>query len=241
MIAVKNSGSPVSVSKARRWIMFDRIADTYDWINRCMTAGLDQRWRRHVARALNPSVKTVLDIASGTMDVALMIARVRPTIQKIVALDMAERMLAIGQSKCRKAGVHTIEAVVADVHDLPFEPQSFDAVTVAFGVRNFENLDRALSQIAMVLKTGGQLIILESCRPKNRIIAVCHRFFLRTWVRLIGGFFSGSTDSYTYLSDSIHTFSSPEDMMVRLKNAGFSSISYRYFMMQSVQCLYAIR
>ena len=138
----------------------------------------------------------LLDIASGTMDVAISAIKIRPDIKSVIALDMAENMLEIGVKKCQSLDINKIEKKVADIHQLPFQDQSFDAATVSFGIRNFEKLDVAFNETFRVLKSGGNFIILESCQPKSKLLAVLNNIYLKTWVRGMGVLFSGNGDSY---------------------------------------------
>ena len=153
-------------SKKERWIMFNQISKTYDLINRWITFGMDIKWRNAMIDLLPKPCDKLLDIASGTMDVALTATKSRPDIKEIIALDMAEKMLEIGSNKCKEDNIHTIHAKVADVHQLPFEDNAFDAATVSFGIRNFEKLDQAFRETCRVIKPTGEFIILESCQPK---------------------------------------------------------------------------
>ena len=221
--------------------MFNKISKTYDLINRFITFGMDIRWRNAMIQLLPSSCHQVLDIASGTMDVAITACKKRPDIQRVIALDMAENMLAIGEKKCRAQHINAIQAKVADVHQLPFDNGAFDAATVSFGIRNFEHLDQAFKETYRVIKPGGSFVILESCQPRNWWLAMLNNIYLNTWVRGMGILFSGNGDSYGYLAKSIQTFHSPEKLKGMLESAGFSRVDIRYFMFQSVQLIHAIK
>ena len=221
--------------------MFNKIAKTYDFINRLITFGMDIRWRKAMIRKIPKSTNSILDIASGTMDVAITMAKSRTDKLSIIALDMAETMLDIGLKKCKKLKISTIKKVVADIHKLPFESETFDAATVSFGIRNFEHLDQAFKETQRVLKQDGTFIILESCQPQNFIMRFFNGIYLNTWVRLMGILFSGHGDSYGYLAKSIQTFYSPNELKELLFTAGFKQVEIRYFMFQSVQLIHAIK
>ncbi len=221
--------------------MFNKIAKTYDFINRLITFGLDIRWRKAMINLVPKSTNSMLDIASGTMDVAIAMAKSRPHKLSIIALDMAETMLDIGLKKCQRLKIKTINKVVGDVHKLPFGSETFEAATVSFGIRNFEHLDQAFKETQRVLKRDGSFIILESCQPHNFIMRFLNGIYLNTWVRLMGILFSGHGDSYGYLAKSIQTFYSPTELKKLLFNAGFKHVEIRYFMFQSVQLIHATK
>lgn len=221
--------------------MFNKIAKTYDFINRLITFGMDIKWRKQMIQLIPESSNKLLDIASGTMDVALTAANEKPSLSTIIALDMAENMLDIGLQKCQEQGVHLIKKQVADIHDLPFPPNEFDAATVSFGIRNFENLDQAFKETHRILIESGTFLILESCQPTNSLLKFLNGIYLNTWVRLMGVLFSGYGDSYGYLAKSIQTFHSPQELKNKLKAVGFKNVEIRYFMFQSVQLIHAVK
>ena len=221
--------------------MFNQISKTYDLINRFITFGMDINWRNAMINLLPTPCSNVLDIASGTMDVAISATKKRPDIQSIIALDMAEDMLSIGEKKCQYQHIKTIQKKVADVHQMPFEDASFDAATVSFGIRNFEHLDQAFKDTHRVIKPNGSFIILESCQPSNKVLALLNTIYLKTWVRGMGLLLSGNGDSYGYLAKSIQTFHSPDELSDMLKLAGFKQVTIRFFMFQSVQLIHAVK
>ena len=221
--------------------MFDQIAKTYDFINRLITFGMDIHWRAQMINILPVPCFHLLDIASGTMDVAIAATKKRSDINQVIALDMAENMLDVGQKKCELDGLTNVTKTVADVHKMPFDASFFDAATVSFGIRNFENLQQAFSETFRVIKKSGSFIILESCQPKNPIMKLLNGIYLNTWVRLMGILFSGYGDSYGYLAKSIQTFHSPEEIREMLIDAGFKHVVIQYFMFQSVQLIHATK
>jgi demethylmenaquinone methyltransferase / 2-methoxy-6-polyprenyl-1,4-benzoquinol methylase len=197
--------------------MFDRIAPVYDVMNRVMTAGLDRRWRRLAVRAVVWPGDRVLDACCGTGDFAVEAERRGG---RVVGLDFSERMLARAR---RKSG--TIEWVHGDALTLPFADGEFDAVTVGFGVRNLENLERGLSELGRVLRPGGRIAVLEITRPRGVL-----RPFFRLWfdvlVPLAGKVLPGGK-AYTYLPASVRRFPGPEDLSALLEGADFGEVRYR--------------
>ena len=221
--------------------MFDSIASTYDKINRWITFGSDIYWRNAMVNKISSKATSLLDVASGTMDVALTAVKKCQQLQLVTALDMAKDMLLIGEEKCRKIGVTKIKSVVADVHEMPFSDNTYDALTVSFGIRNFEHLNDAFSEMHRVLNNGGSLIILESCQPRNRLLKILNHCYLKYWVQPIGGVFSGKKAAYSYLMETIESFSTPEELKNMLIAAGFSKVEIKFVMFQSVQIIYAVK
>jgi demethylmenaquinone methyltransferase / 2-methoxy-6-polyprenyl-1,4-benzoquinol methylase len=197
--------------------MFDRIAPVYDFMNRAMTLGLDTRWRRlTVATAVRPGDR-VLDVCCGTGDLALASSEAGA---HVVGLDFSEKMLARARNKS-----DTVDWVRGDATDMPFADGEFDAVTVGFGIRNFEDLERGLAEIARVLRAGGRFGCLEITRPRGLL-----RPFFRVWfdalVPLAGKVLPGG-GAYTYLPASVRRFPGPEDLASAFARAGFSKIEWR--------------
>ena len=199
--------------------MFDRIAPVYDVMNRVMTAGLDGRWRRETATAAVSPGDRVLDLCCGTGDLALASARAGG---QVTGLDFSERMLERAR---RKSG--EIEWVQGDALALPFEDDSFDAATVGFGVRNLEDLDRGLAELARVLHPGGRLGVLEITRPQG-LLSPFYSVWFGGVVPVLGKLLPGGS-AYTYLPASVKRFPGPEDLARFLREAGFSDVRYRLF------------
>jgi len=197
--------------------MFDRIAPVYDAMNRVMTAGLDQRWRRLTAEVAVREGDRVLDACCGTGDLAVADLRAGA---RVVGLDFSERMLERARRKSAE-----VEWVRGDLLELPFEDESFDAATVGFGVRNVADLERALRELRRVLRPGGRLGILETTTPRGPL-----RIFYRLWfdriVPLLGKLLRGGS-AYTYLPASVRRFPGPEDLAALLRDAGFGDVSFR--------------
>lgn len=186
--------------------MFDTISGDYDGLNRIISLGTDIKWRKRIVSLLaKESPRKILDIATGTGDLA--IALVGTGAEKIVGLDLSPGMLEVGKAKVSKKGLdHTIEMVLGDSEDLPFGEASFDAVTVAFGVRNFENLDLGLQQIYKVLRPGGKLVVLETSVPTKTPLKQGYRFYTKYLLPLMGKIFSKDRAAYAYLSESASKF-----------------------------------
>ena len=199
--------------------MFDRIAPVYDAMNRVMTAGLDQRWRRETARAVVRPGDSVLDACCGTGDLAVAAAREGG---RVTGLDFSERMLERARRKAP-----AIAWVEGDLLALPFEDASFDAATVGFGVRNVEDLERGLRELRRVLRPGGRLGVLEITQPRGAL-----RPFYRLWfdriVPLLGRVLPGGS-AYTYLPASVRRFPGPDELVSMLEAAGFGDVRYRTF------------
>jgi demethylmenaquinone methyltransferase/2-methoxy-6-polyprenyl-1,4-benzoquinol methylase len=197
--------------------MFDRIAPVYDLMNRAMSLGLDVRWRRMTARAVVRPGDRVLDVCCGTGDLAL---ADRQAGGDVTGLDFSERMLARARRKS-----DAIEWIRGDATALPFPEEAFDAVTVGFGVRNLEDLEHGLRELARVLRPGGRLGCLEITRPRGML-----RPFFRLWfdglVPLAGRVLPGGS-AYTYLPASVRRFPGPEDLAGAMERAGFSAIRWK--------------
>ena len=197
--------------------MFDRIAPVYDVMNRVMTAGLDQRWRRLTVAAVVRPGDRVLDACCGTGDLAVAATRAGA---RVTGLDFSERML----DRARRKSL-AVEWVEGDLLDLPFEAAKFDAATVGFGVRNVADLERALAELRRVLRTGGRLAILEITTPRGLL-----RPFYRLWfdgiVPLLGKLLPGGS-AYTYLPASVRRFPGPDELAALMNAAGFDDVRYR--------------
>jgi demethylmenaquinone methyltransferase/2-methoxy-6-polyprenyl-1,4-benzoquinol methylase len=199
--------------------MFDRIAPVYDAMNRTMTAGLDQRWRRATAEAVVRPGDAVLDACCGTGDLALAAARAGG---RVTGLDFSDRMLERARRKAPE-----LDWVSGDVLALPFADGSFDAATVGFGVRNVEELERALAELRRVLRSGGRLGILEITRPRGAL-APFYRLWFDGVVPLVGRLLPGGS-AYTYLPASVRRFPAPDELAGRIVAAGFGDVRYRLF------------
>jgi demethylmenaquinone methyltransferase / 2-methoxy-6-polyprenyl-1,4-benzoquinol methylase len=196
--------------------MFDRIAPVYDVMNRAMSAGLDQRWRRLTARAVVRPGDDVLDACCGTGDLAL---AAHAEGGNVTGLDFSERMLERARRKSS-----AVEWVRGDLLALPFADGSFDAATIGFGVRNVLDLERALSELRRVLRPGGRLAILEITRPRG-ILSPFYRLWFDTLVPLAGKLLPGGS-AYTYLPASVRRFPGPDEFADLLRRSGFTDVRY---------------
>lgn len=201
--------------------MFDNIAGRYDFLNHFLSLGIDRYWRKAAVRKLRDlRPKIVLDIATGTADLAIETLKAGP--EKIFGVDISVEMLSLGRKKLRQRKLDDrIELLEGDSEHLFFENDKFDAVTVAFGVRNFENLQAGLREIHRVLRPGGRLVILEFSKPTNRFMAGLYRFYSTRVTPFIGRVISGDSAAYTYLHESIEAFPSGNLFLKELTASGF--------------------
>ncbi|HSB38272.1 MAG TPA: ubiquinone/menaquinone biosynthesis methyltransferase [Gaiellaceae bacterium] len=199
--------------------MFDRISPVYDAMNRTMTMGLDQRWRRAAVAAVVRPGDRVLDACSGTGDLAVAALRAGG---RVTGLDFSERML----KRAGRKGPE-VEWVQGDALALPFEDGSFDAATVGFGVRNLDDLERGLAELRRVLRPGGRVAILEITRPRG-LLAPFYRLWFDGLVPLLGRLLPGGS-AYTYLPASVRRFPGPDDLAGLLRGAGFEDVRWRTF------------
>lgn len=204
--------------------MFDTISNNYDGLNRVISFGIDVKWRKKVVALVDEkNPQQVLDIATGTGDLAINLAKTGAN--RIIGLDLSEGMLAVGRKKVAKEQLsHLIELVQGDSEALPFENNTFDAITVAFGVRNFENLDKGLSEIYRVLKPGGIFVILETSVPTKFPFKQGYNFYTKNLLPLIGKLFSKDEDAYSYLSESAAAFPYGERFNNILRKVGFTKV-----------------
>jgi demethylmenaquinone methyltransferase/2-methoxy-6-polyprenyl-1,4-benzoquinol methylase len=202
--------------------MFDTISGNYDGLNRVISLGIDVKWRKKVVEIVgkdNP--KQILDIATGTGDLALMMAKLNP--ERIVGLDISSGMLEVGKNKIAKANLSDkIEMIVGDSEDMPFADSTFDAITVSFGVRNFANLNKGIKEIARVLKPTGVLVILETSNPTKFPFKQGYKLYTNIALPLVGKLFSKDKTAYSYLSESANSFPFGEAFNNILQKNGFS-------------------
>ena len=204
--------------------MFDNISQKYDFLNRSLSAGIDILWRNKMVgllKKLNP--KNILDIATGTGDVAISLTKLNP--QKITGIDISEGMLSIGKKKIIEKNLSRfIDLEKGDAENLRFENNSFDAVTVAFGVRNFENLEKGLTEIQRVLKPEGKLVILEFSRPNAFPVKQVYDFYFRYFCPWWGKLISKDASAYRYLYESVLAFPEGKNFTEILGKIGFEGI-----------------
>jgi demethylmenaquinone methyltransferase / 2-methoxy-6-polyprenyl-1,4-benzoquinol methylase len=206
--------------------MFDNIAPKYDFLNRLLSLKIDVLWRKTLVNWLKKDQpKKILDVATGTGD--LVIAVHQGTKAQMVGLDLSQQMLNVGIKKVADAGLtQQIDMIKGDAENLPFDTNSFDAVTVAFGVRNFENLNKGLAEMQRVLKPKASLYILEFSKPEGFFSPV-YMFYFKKILPTIGKFFSKDPRAYTYLPDSVNSFPYGEEMRKILLNLNFTKVEYQ--------------
>lgn len=207
--------------------MFNNIAHRYDFLNHFLSAGIDYRWRKKAIKIIgktNP--KTILDIATGTGDLAIEACKLNP--KKIEGIDIAEDMLVIGREKIQKKNLSDlINLQTGDAENIQLDDNSFDAVMVAFGVRNFENLEKGLSEMYRVLNKGGLVMILEFSKPGKFPIKQLYHFYFRFILPTLGKIISGDSSAYTYLPDSVSAFPAGEDFLNILTKIGFRNTNHK--------------
>lgn len=204
--------------------MFDDIAYRYDFLNRFLSGGLDVGWRKKALgylKELQP--KKMLDVATGTADVAIMAsALLKPNL--IVGIDISDGMLEIGRKKIAKLRLqNTIELLNGDSETINFENDSFDAVTVAFGVRNFQNLEKGIAEIFRVLRPGGKLVVLEFSKPKLPLVKSFYNLYMKVVTPNMGKLFSKNRSAYQYLDESIRKFPEGQNFIKILDDTGYTN------------------
>ncbi len=224
MSKVKPYKNSDSTKKEQVTKMFDNISREYDSLNRVISFGIDVKWRNKVVdivKDVNP--ETILDIATGTGDLAISLVKTKA--KKIIGLDISDGMLEVGRKKINKKELDSIiEMVLADSESLPFDSDSFDAITVAFGVRNFEHLDKGLSEILRVLKPTGKFVILETSVPTKTPFKQGYKLYTKFILPLIGKVFSKDRSAYSYLSESASSFPFGEELNNILREIGFIEV-----------------
>tara|TARA_R110002020_G_scaffold41067_6_gene121084 strand:- start:21308 stop:22081 length:774 start_codon:yes stop_codon:yes gene_type:complete len=205
--------------------MFDTISENYDGLNRVISLGSDIKWRKKVIKMVaEKKPRTILDIATGTGDLAIQFAE-KISAEKIVGLDLSEGMLSVARKKVSGKEIsEKIEFVQADSEALPFEDNTFDAITVSFGIRNFEDLEKGLSEIFRVLKKGGIFVILETSVPSKFPFKQGYYFYSKNILPLVGKMFSKDKVAYKYLSESASVFPHGEALNNILRKIGFKEV-----------------
>ena len=211
--------------------MFDHIAPTYDTLNHVLSMNVDRRWRRHALKEIvDGSAQRILDVACGTGDSTVSIAKAAGEGSTVTGVDISEGMMALVRGKAEKAGVaERIGLEVADGEALPYADGTFDRVTCAFGIRNFEHKEKGLSEFLRVLKPGGKAVILELSVPQNRVVRWAYDLYFTHLLPAIGGAVSGDKAAYRYLPASVHRFPAPQDFCRMMEDAGFTAVRCRTF------------
>ena len=206
--------------------LFDRIAGTYDGLNHGLSLNIDRRWRRKTVAAMN-SAKHVLDVAIGTADLTIEMLKSGKA-EQVTGIDLSEQMMEVGKRKVERLKLkERVEFVYGNAQQMPFEDNCFDAVTCAFGCRNFSDLDAGLREMYRVLKPGGQVTILEFSYPTGRYIRALYDFYFTRVLPFIGRVVSKDKTAYTYLNKSVKSFCWGEAFVQHLHDAGFKEEHFR--------------
>lgn len=208
--------------------MFDHIAHRYDFLNRFLSAGIDIRWRKKALKQLiSIDPKKILDVATGTADVAIMSFNILKP-DHVTGIDISDGMLDIGRKKIQQQKLDAkINLVNGDSESLPFEDASFDAVTVAFGVRNFQNLEKGLGEIRRVLRPGGKIVVLEFSKPNNSFVKFFYNIYMKSITPAMGRLFSKNKKAYQYLDESIRKFPEGKQFLQVLDRSGFTEAYHK--------------
>ena len=205
--------------------MFDNIAGSYDFLNHTLSLGMDNIWRKIAIKELSNKPATILDIATGTADFAIIASK--HTKANITGIDISQGMLDIGVEKITKKGLsNRIHLQLADSEKLPFLDNSYDAITAGFGVRNFEDLNKGLSEMYRTLKPGGKVAILEPSEPTNFPLKQFYNLYFHHILPFIGGIVSKDKNAYTYLPDSVSAFPSGNNFLIELNKVGFKESNH---------------
>jgi len=220
---------PNSSKKEQVEQMFDNIAHSYDFLNHFFSLGIDIRWRKKAIKLLQPlAPKKLLDVATGTADFALTIASSSLSVSQITGIDISNGMLEIGRKKVTEKKMdERISLLQADSENLPFEDNSFDAITVAFGVRNFENLNKGLAEMLRVLRPGGMAIILEFSKPSKFPMKQLFGLYFKGIMPTVGRLVSKDKRAYAYLPESVNAFPEGRDFVDILTKVGYNNIQLR--------------
>ncbi len=224
---VKPNPASEATKKQQVEQMFDNISPRYDFLNHFLSLGVDYSWRTKVRKKVAKfQPATLLDVATGTADLAIELSKI-PGL-KITGVDISQGMLDFGDVKLKQRNLQDrIVLQQADSENLPFADASFDAVTVSFGVRNFENLDKGLGEMCRVLKPGSPMMVLEFSKPTNPVFSRLYWFYFKYILPRLGKLLSKDATAYTYLPQSVAAFPEGEEFVSRAKSAGFSSVNYR--------------
>ena len=211
--------------------MFDGIAPSYDRLNHLMSLNVDKRWRKKALKEIvDGTQQQILDVACGTGDSTVAIARKAGSGSRVTGVDISEGMMALVMEKAAHEGVHDrIKLQVADGENLPFENETFHRVSCAFGIRNFDHKEKGLQEFLRVLRPGGKAVILELSVPENRFVRWLYDLYFLHLMPWIGGRVSGNKEAYKYLPASVHAFPSPSAFCMMMGEAGFRRVRYKSF------------
>ena len=205
--------------------MFDDISPKYDFLNHFLSFGIDRIWRKKLVKLLRkPNPREILDVATGTGDLAIAISKIGP--RKITGIDISEQMLEVGRQKLVKAGLdNLITFQSADAEDIPFPDDSFDAISVAFGVRNFAHLELGIREMRRVLRPGGWMYILEFSHPVSFPMKQLYHLYSRFFIPVMGKMISGNSQAYSYLPESVAAFPSGKKLVEIIEQQGLKKVS----------------
>lgn len=210
--------------------MFDTIAPKYDFLNRTLSMKRDVYWRRETVSSLNITKKTggkLLDVACGTGDVSIEAVKQYGQSIMVTGVDFSENMLVLGREKIKRANIENISFTAGNALGLPFEDDYFDAVTIAFGIRNIADKTRALHEFLRCLKKGGTLAVLELSTPEDRFFNALYMFYFKKVLPFVGGLFSKNLSAYQYLPESVVNFPDSKTFADIMKSAGFSEVTWK--------------
>ncbi len=222
-------GTEVNKKASNIRTMFDDIAPDYDKLNHLISLGMDRSWRKSaVKRVADIGAQDILDLAAGTGDFTIALAQVLPE-ARIVAADLSAGMLSEAERKFGDLGLSCVSTKVCNALDMPFDTATFDAVTCAFGVRNFSDLSQGLREMLRVLRPRGQAVILELCEPRGHLLHGLYKVYAFHVIPLMGSIVGHHRSAYSYLPKSIHNMTQREDMVTALTAAGFEQVGYKVF------------
>ncbi|MFC1563764.1 bifunctional demethylmenaquinone methyltransferase/2-methoxy-6-polyprenyl-1,4-benzoquinol methylase UbiE [candidate division KSB1 bacterium] len=223
---IKENHSDTAPSRVMVWKLFDRISHRYDLLNRLLSFYQDVRWRKKVVDHLkNSPAQTVLDIATGTGDLLITLCSNSGNIRNGIGIDMARKMMEIGRKKTKKMKLNNKTSLLpGDAEHIPFRNNTFDAVTIAFGIRNLLDVNSGLVEMMRVLKPGGRSIILEFSLPENSLMKKMYLFYFRYILPKAGALISGDSYAYNYLNRTVETFPYGEKFNPLMKEAGFINL-----------------
>lgn len=211
--------------------LFDNIAPKYDLMNHLMSFNIDKIWRRKAVRRIIDTQRQldILDLATGTGDFAIAIAEKAAPGSSVTGIDLSEKMVEVGNRKMRNKHLEHTELQIGNAESIPFPDSTFDRVSVAFGIRNYENLERGLREACRVLKPGGRFVVLELSSPDNRFLLWAYKIYALKFLPWLGAKISGNRAAYTYLPDSVLKFPKPAQLIPTIKSAGFSTCEAHSF------------
>lgn len=223
--------------------MFNNIAHRYDMLNQLISFGTCNTWRKKLIKILSTfSPVCVLDIATGTGDLAIDIVKNIPTVENVVGIDISEEMMRIGSYKVEKKKLQSkIKFQTGDAANLRFDNESFDAVTISFGIRNFSELEKSVEEVYRVLKSGGVFIFIELTEPENKFVLPMYKTYTRRVMPYIGKLISGDSDAYTYLPESIKHFPARAELIKILDEKGFENTFFRSLPMGTATIYFGLK